>query len=291
MRHIVNEELENYRKRFQAIMEYTQIQGLNEAQPEEDETVGDLADGMGSAVEGDDTMAMGNDPTAMDNPTVGNDPTAMNNPSVGNDPTAMGDTATPDTTEGGDSGKGVEGLNPQGNGEEMPEPNLGVDPTIGGEDGDDMPEEDTDIEEMEEDDEVIDVDDLTSYQRKTAQGVGKISNELKDLKRLISSFENMVNANNRGIEDLKRELERRAPNAEERINLRKAKSGPFTQNVEDYWENDAPDNYKVTPEDNVNNPKYVITKSDVDGINDWNSISRSFDEMAELNDLRNIFDL
>jgi hypothetical protein len=156
-------------------------------------------------------------------------------------------------------------------------------------DGDDPLEDDVDT--MEEDDEVIDVDDLTGYQRKTAKGVGKISDELKDLKRLITSFEDKVNANNQGIEDLKRELAKRAPNAEEKITMRQTKSGPFTQTVEDYWENNAPENYKVTSEDELDNPKYVITKSDIDGITDWNSISKSFDEMAEFNDLRNIFDL
>jgi hypothetical protein len=38
------------------------------------------------------------------------------------------------------------------------------------------------------------------------------------------------------------------------------------------------------------NMKYQITKSDVDGIDNWNEIARSFDDMAELNSLRNIFD-
>ena len=283
MKHIVNEEIENYKKRFQTIMEYTTVGSMiNEAEPEEggEETVGDLADSEGGAdpmAGGADPMGGGADPMAGENNPMGGADTMG-----GADPMSGG----ADPMAGGEQ-SGVEGLNPQG-GEGAADPMAG-DPTMG-ETGDDMPEED-DIEEMEDDDEVIDVDDLTGYQRKTAQGVGKISDELKDLKRLISSFEDMVNANNRGIEDLKKELEKRAPNAEERINLRKTKSGPFTQNVEDYWKNNAPDNYKVTPDDNVNNPKYVITKSDIDGINDWNSISRSFDEMAELNDLRNIFDI
>ena len=73
--------------------------------------------------------------------------------------------------------------------------------------------------------------------------------------------------------------------------MRQAKSGPFTQTIEDYWDNNAPDNYKVSGDDVVDDPKYVITKNDIDGVSDWNSISKSFDEFAELNDLRNIFDI
>ena len=93
------------------------------------------------------------------------------------------------------------------------------------------------------------------------------------------------------MEDLKRELAKRAPDAQERITLRQGKSGPFNQTVEDYWNNNAPDNYSTSSEDVVNEPKYKITKADIDGITDWNSISKSFDAMAEFNDLRNIFGL
>ena len=229
---ILNEQIDNYRKRFNAILEYTQVNGmLNEAEPE--------------------------DPMAGGAPDAG----------MGGDPMAGG---APDASMGGDP---------------MPGDVLVGEGPIPGDDA----VEDDDIETMEDDDEVIDVDELTGYQEKTAKGVGKISDELKDLKKLITSFEDKVNANNQGIEDLKRELQKRAPDAEERITLRKAKSGPFTQNVEDYWDNSAPENYRVSTEDKIDTPKYVITKSDIDGISDWNSISKSFDEMAELNDLRNIF--
>ena len=298
---VLNEQIENYRKRFQTILEYTQVNGiLNEAEPE-DPTAGMGGDPMAG---GAPDAGMGGDPMAGGAPDagMGGDPMAGGAPDagMGGDPMAGG------APQGGEAqgGQGVEGLNPQG-GDPMaggaPDAGMGGDPMAGGAPmadeqameegpipGDDAPEDD-DVESMEEDDEVIDVDELTSYQQKTAKGVGKISDELKALKDLITNFEEKVNANNQGIEDLKRELQKRAPNAEEKITLRKAKSGPYTQNVEDYWENNAPENYKVSGEDDIDNPKYVITKSDIDGISDWNSISKSFDEMAELNDLRNIF--
>ena len=281
-KNVVNEQVDNYRKRFQAILEYTQVMGtLNEAEPEEAETMGDAMGGAPDPMGGGDPNAMGGAPDAMGgDPMAGGDPNAM-----GGAPDAMGT----DPMAGGDPNaqgeQGVDGLAPQGGedamgAEGMPEP------------GDDMPEdEESDIEDMEEDDEVIDVDQLTGYQQKTAKGVGKISDELKDLKRLITSFEDKVNANNQGIEDLKRELAKRAPDAQERITLRQGKSGPFNQTVEDYWNNNAPENYSTSSEDVVNEPKYKITKADIDGITDWNNISKSFDAMAEFNDLRNIFGL
>ena len=273
---VLNEHIENYRKRFQTILEYTQVtQPLNEAEPEEDPAMGGAPDpnAMGGAP---DPNAMGGapDPNAMGGAP---DPNAMGgeDPAMGMDsPDMMGGE---DPAMGDNSQQGVEGLNPQG-GEDSAMP----------EEGDDAED---DFDEMEEDDEVIDVDELTSYQQKTAKGVGKISDELRDLKKLISSFEEKVNANNQGIEALKQELQKRAPDAQERITLRQQKSGPFTQTVEDYWDNNAPDNYKVTPDDDIDNPKYVITKADIDGVTDWNNISKSFDEMAEFNDLRNIFDI
>ena len=259
-KNVVNEQVDNYRKRFQAILEYTQVMGtLNEAEPEDGETMGD---------------AMGADPMGGADPMAGGAPDAGMG---GADPMAGGAASQ-------EGGQGVDGLAPQGGVGDMATSDAGMEP------GDDAPEND-DIEEMEEDDEVIDVDDLTGYQRTTAKGVGKISDELKDLKRLITSFEDKVNANNQGIEDLKRELAKRAPDAQERITLRQGKSGPFNQTVEEYWNNNAPANYSTSADDVVNEPKYKITKADIDGVTDWNNISKSFDEMAELNDLRNIFGL
>ena len=167
-----------------------------------------------------------------------------------------------------------------------------ADPMAGGEEGAEGEDnEDDDIESMEDGDEVIDIDALTGYQKKTATGVGKVSDEIKDLKRLIMQFQDKVEANNQGIENLQKELERRAPNAEEKMNLRQTKSGPFTQSIENYWQNNAPDNYSVESDNNgEDNPKYQITKDDIDGISDWGNIAKSFDDMSELNSLRNIFD-
>ena len=265
-------EVAEYKKRFQSILEYTQMSGLL-PEAETEEPSNDMPSPDGGM--GEDPMAGGAPEGGMgapmgENPMAGGAPEGGMDDGMGEDPMAGG---APE-----DSEQGVEGLNPNMDGDDMPEA------------GDDAPEDD-DVEEMEDDDEVIDVDQLTGYQRKTAQGVGKISDEIKDLKKLIMLFQDKVEANQIGIDNLKKEIEKRAPNAEEKITLRQQKSGPFTQTIEGYWEDNAPENYKVSSDDEVDNPKYTITKSDVDGITDWNNISKSFDELADLNDLRNIFDI
>ena len=262
MAKIVNEI--EYRNRFNSIVEYVQAiapqkinsgSSLSEADPMNNEQPEMPADPM-----------MG----GMEDPAMGGmeDPAATS--PMGNAPTPQTGAETPDI-----NAQGVEGLNPQG-GEEIPT--------------EDEPAED-DIETMEDGDEVIDIDSLTGYQKETAKGVGKVSDEIKDLKNLILQFQERVEANNMGIENLQKELEKRSPSAEEKMSLRQQKSGPFTQTIEDYWQNNAPDNYSAEDDNNgENEPKYQITKSDIDGFNDWNSIAKSFDDMAELNSLKNIFD-
>lgn len=258
---------QDFANRVKSILEYTQAMTssmnddiLNEADPAQEDPNADMGGDPGMGGEMGDAMG-GGDPNAAMGDTMGG---------------AMGG-EDPNAAMGGDpgmGGQGVEGLAPQGDAAPMPE------------EGD----ESSDIENMEEGDEVIDVDELTGYQKRTAKGVGEVSDEIKALKNLIIKFQEKVEANNQGLESLQREIEKRVPSQEEKLNLRKKTSSPFNQGIEDYWDNDAPENYSIEDDNNgEGNPKYQITKSDVDGIDNWNEIARSFDDMAELNSLRNIF--
>jgi hypothetical protein len=276
----------DYRERFNRIMEYTQAIAptrlVTEADPAAEDPMAGGADPMAGGGAPADPMAGGADPMAGGAPA---DPMAGGGAPAGGgaDPMAGGAPA------GGGAEGGVQGLNPQGGADPMAGGGAPADPMAGGAEGEEN--EDDDIETMEDGDEVIDIDALTGYQKKTATGVGKVSDEIKDLKRLIMKFQDKVEANNQGIENLQKELERRAPNAEEKMNLRQTKSGPFTQSIENYWQNNAPDNYSIESDNNgEDNPKYQITKDDIDGISDWGNIAKSFDDMSELNSLRNIFD-
>lgn len=208
-----------------------------------------------------------NDEILNEEDPTGEDEMGGMDPSMGGDPSAAG----MDPSMGG----GVQGLNPQG-GEEAPAA--------------DMPEDETNVDTMEDGDEVIDVDELTGYQKRTAKGVGEVSDEIKALKDLIIKFQEKVDANNQGLESLQREIEKRVPSQEEKLSLRKKQSSPFSETIEDYWDNNAPENYSVEDDKNgEGNPKYQITKSDIDGFDNWNEIARSFDNMAELNNIKKIF--
>ncbi len=211
------------------------------------------------------------DPTPEQDPAMGDDMSMGD--AMGGDPNAA--LAPQDPTMGTEGGQGVQGLNPQMDTEgEMPT---------------DM-EDGNDIEGMEEGDEVIDVDELTGYQKRTAKGVGQVSDEIKALKDLIIKFQEKVEANNQGLSAIQKEIEERVPSQEERLSLRKRQSSPFSDSIEDYWKNDAPSNYSIEDDNNgEDNPKYQITKADIDGISDWNEIAKSFDDMTELNSLKNIF--
>lgn len=253
---------QQFTDRFKSILEYTQAMApssvnddiLMEADPTQEDPNA-MGDSMGDAM-GD--MGGMEGPAAQS--PMGNAPAPQEDPNaMGEDPAAMG-------------GEGVEGLNPQA---DAVAPQEGMD----------------DIEDMEDGDEVIDVDELTGYQKRTAKGVGQVSDEIKALKDLIIKFQEKVEANNQGLESLQREIEKRVPSQEEKLSLRKKTSSPFNQGIEDYWENEAPENYSVEDDNNgEGEAKYQITKSDIDGIDNWNEIARSFDDMAELNSLRNIFD-
>lgn len=267
MARIITEQ--DFKSRMQNILEYMQAlpaTRVDEADPNgNDATMGGAQDMGGDSSMGDATMGDAMGGGAQD---MGGDPSM--------DDAAMGDAQD----MGGD--QGVEGLNPQSN-ETMGD----MDANMG--DMEDM-EDMGDAEEMEDGDEVIDVDALTGYQKRTAKGVGEVSDEIKALKDLILKFQDKVEANNQGLADLQQELEKRIPSQEEKINLRQKQSGPFNKTIEDYWNNDAPKNYSVEDDkDGEDNPRYEIRKSEVDGIDNWNDIARSFDDMAELNNLKNIF--
>ena len=248
---------QQFSERIKSILEYTQAMAptqLQEAEPTQEDPAA-MGGSMGDAMGGDPNMMGGMEDPSAQSP-MGNAPTPQEDPAaMGGDPNMMGG--------------GVEGLNPQ------------ADASAPTEDGVD------DVEDMEDDDEVIDVDELTGYQKRTAKGVGQVSDEIKALKDLIIKFQEKVDANNQGLESLQREIEKRVPSQEEKLSLRKKQSSPFNQGIE----NEAPENYSVEDDNNgEGEAKYQITKSDIDGIDNWNEIARSFDDMAELNSLRNIFD-
>lgn len=234
-----------------------------------------------------DPNAMGGDPNAMDgNPNGGMPP-------MGADPNAMG--ADPNMM-GGDPNGGMApmddpnamGADPNGGMPPMDDPNaMGGDPNAMGADpnggmapmddpnmmgGEDI--EDIDMETEQPGDEVVDVDELTQSQEATEFKVDNVDDKLNKVLKIISKFNDAIEANDQKIEDLKKEFQKRNPTAEETLNLRSLASYPFSERPDEYWKKQQQDhpNYNVISDNDVSTAdeqkEFEIRKGDIDNFNE-----------------------
>lgn len=228
-----------------------------------------------------DPNAMGGDPNAMGgNPNGGMPP-------MGADPNAMG--ADPNMM-GGDPNGGMApmddpnamGADPNGGMPPMDDPNaMGADPNggmppmddpnmMGGEEG----IEDIDMETEQPGDEVVDVDELTQSQEATEFKVDNVDDKLNKVLKIISKFNDAIEANDQKIEDLKKEFQKRNPTAEETLNLRSLASYPFSERPDEYWKKQQQDhpNYNVISDNDVSTAdeqkEFEIRKGDIDNFNE-----------------------
>ena len=227
-----------------------------------------------------DPNAMGGDPNAMDGnpnggmPPMGGDPNMMGgDPNGGmapmDDPNAMG--ADPNggmppmddpNAMGGDPN--AMGADPNGGMPPMDDPNM-----MGGEDI-----EDIDMETEQPGDEVVDVDELTQSQEATEFKVDNVDDKLNKVLKIISKFNDAIEANDQKIEDLKKEFQKRNPTAEETLNLRSLASYPFSERPDEYWKKQQQDhpNYNVISDNDVSTAdeqkEFEIRKGDIDNFNE-----------------------
>lgn len=207
-----------------------------------------------------DPNAMGGapDPNMGGGPSMDGDPSGMGgaqDPSMGGDPSAMGGA---------------------------------LDPSMGG-DPSQMP-----LDGQGDDEETIDVDDLTKAQEKTNNKVNNVGRDLstvdKRIEKLLGALEDMqgvIDKNNAEISDLKAEFEKRNPTQTEKLNLRSLDSYPFNVNPNNYWKQKGIDsNYEAYGDNSEPTSKeYVITNDDVDDID--SDIDKTF-EVPE--DMKQTFD-
>ena len=192
-----------------------------------------------------DPNAMGGDPNAMGADPNGGMPPMDDPNAMGGDPNAMG-------------------ADPNGGMPPMDDPNM-----MGGEE--DI--EDIDIEEEQPGDEVVDVDELTQSQEATEFKVDNVDDKLNKVLKIISKFNDAIEANDQKIEDLKKEFQKRNPTAEETLNLRSLASYPFSERPDDYWKKQQQDhpNYNVISDNDVSTAdeqKEFISKGDIDNFNE-----------------------
>ena len=184
---------------------------------------------------------------------------------------------------GGAPEGGAPGFNPQG-GEDMDS----LDGGFGG---------DGETEPMQSDDEVIDVDELTSSQEKTEKKVGKLKNSMEKgfdkLLNVINRLDKMIDDNTANMESIKKEIEKRNPTPLEKLNMRAANdSYPFNISPSNYWkEKEQNSNYRIGGEDEPDSIQYTITQDDIDGVTDFKQISKELDSDEFNQNLMNIFGL
>ena len=255
----INEE---YLKKFKrCILEYTSIgdDGIEEDDPNAAPAMGADPNAMGGAMPAADPTAIGAapmDPNAMGGAVPGGD---MNGDGMPDDPNAMGGAmpgGDPNAMGADQAAAGAPGFAPQG-----PDPNaMPADPNAGGQEGEDT----------------INVDDLTDSQEETEKKIDALTSKFDQLMGALNSIDQKISANDEQINMLKGEMEKRNPTSVEKMTLRSQKSDPFTKSPEEYWENDAPENYSPEDDNNgVGQPQYEITKGDIDNFNDWQSISKN----------------
>lgn len=201
-------------------------------------------------------------------------------------PDAMGGGA-PGGAPGGDMGGdpmggGAPGGDPMAGGQDpMGGGAPGGDPMAGGPDagadpmGDGMPPMGDSMEEgePEEEDDVIDVQDLTDAQEEVndkvnsvGRDLGRVDSRIDKLLGAIETLQGMFDKNNQEIADLRKEFEKRNPTQTEKLNLRSLDSYPFKIRPTDFWNDKAEqgryDAYADNREPTTN--EYVITNNDVD---------------------------
>lgn len=234
-------------------------------------------------------QGMGGDPGAgAPGGDMGGDPgMGATDQGIGGDPGA----GAPGGDMGGDPGMGAPDGGMDGDlGGEAPEGDMGGDPGMGAPDGgmdsDLALPDDMEGGEDEEEDDVIDVDDLTKAQQKTNDQVNKVGRNLDNvddkivkMADMINSLERMIDSQNKDIMDLRKELIKRNPTQTEKLNLRSLDSYPFNVQPTDYWDNinKSDGNYEAySDNEEPTTQEYEITNDDVDNYNEAD-IANSFD--------------
>lgn len=154
---------------------------------------------------------------------------------------------------------------------------------------------DENINNLDSDDEVIDVDDLTQSQEETEEKVDDIQISMEKgfekLLGVVSKLDKMIDASTANMKQIKQEIEKRNPTPLEKLNMRAANdSYPFNVSPDDYWkEKESSSNYRIGGEDEEDAPQYTITQGDIDSITDFQTISKDLDSSMENQNLLNIF--
>ncbi len=150
---------------------------------------------------------------------------------------------------------------------------------------------DDNVDTMQPDDEVIDVDELTKAQETTDVKIDGVDDKLQNMLSVMNKFIAAIDNNDKKIDDLRAEFEKRNPSEEEKINIRSQASAPYSETPKDYWDKKSQDsNYNVIYNNDVDPDKeekeYIIKKGDLNGMDD-RSLAKSLDYPTKLENFIN----
>lgn len=270
--------LEGVRKRFQQISEYTFISKPVLSEDGEEDQQGQ--------------QGAPNQQNPQQQPPQGNGGMDMQQPPQ--DANGMGGQQPPQYANGMSMPQQPQDAGmPDGNMPPSPDGNMGDMPPEGMDmnGGADMPQDagmEPPVDTMQDGDEVIDVDELTNAQETAEVKIDGVNDKLQDLLAVTTKFIAAVDQNNKKIDDLRAEFERRNPSDEERINIRSQASAPYSETPKSYWNNKIGNsNYNVIYNNDVDPDKedeeYLIKKGDINA-NDERSLAKSLDYPSELKD-------
>lgn len=202
---------------------------------------------------------------------------------------------------------------PQGPGEDNGQAGIGQPDINGGQQtpdmdnpqGGDMPDmgnapesqpmPDMDMPDMtndsEEEDDVLDVEDLTQAQEKLnkkqnsiGHDLGEVDDRIIALLTAVEKIQGSLEKNNQDITALKSELEKRVPTDTEKLNMQSLKMYPYNVSPNEYWKDKEKDGRYEAEE---KEKEYNIKRGDLNDYEDRN-IENSFDD--ELNQtMKDIF--
>lgn len=155
----------------------------------------------------------------------------------------------------------------------------------------------------EEDTDELDVTDLTDAQEELNHKINSVGKDINatdaninKMMSMLKSITKVIDNNNKKIEELHAEIEKRNPTPLEKLDLRSVDtSAPYNVRPNDYWKKFMETNPNYTefdendPNNNSNEKKeYVITTDDIDDSDSFD-VAKSFD-MSDI-DLEKIFGL
>ena len=250
--------VEEAKKRFRQIVEYVELRGtsIDEADDNQDNAQTDdnnIPPMDNGVIEQGGMPPMGNG---------GNEQGGMPPMDNGGMP-PMDNGGMPPMDNGGNEVErtgGPEGFDPQ------------LDPNLEG--------EDVNGTNIEGDDEVIDVSDLTDSMDETEHEVEGLNNKFSEVLGAVKTLEALIQNNDDKINNLKAEFEKRNPTQIEKLSMQTSRSYPFNLTPEQYWEEkEKTSNYSTDSDDNGKKQgQYVITKDDVNGNVNWKSIADTMDD-------------